>query len=226
MVGDVLARLGRMIMLHRLVPALVRGVKVEQKPGGIAGIVNRIKHVGEVREPVRMPFGIHLHAAYIDTVTRRGNRVAKIGQRRLTGVEEQPLAAVIQGPGPGHILAGDHLAAGLNAGDALHQACRNAVYRFRTSGFGKTDIVKGCHALASLRGQRNRQTKQNQQTEACRQVGRSEWKSRAEHGGMSANFMPSMRLSQRPHTGAAKNRKMAREYVGWKGPSAHACQSR
>ena len=200
-------------------------MKVEEEAGGIACIVNRIEHVSDVRERLCMPFGIHLHAANIDTVTRRGNGVAKIGKRRLTVVEKQPLATVIQGPCPGHILAGDHLAARLDTRDALQQSGRNAMSCLRAPGLCKADIVEGGKALASLRGQRNRQTKQNQQTETCRQVRWSEWKSCAEHGGMSASSVPSMRLSRRPGAERAKKRKVVRKYVGWKGPSAHACQS-
>ena len=103
-----------------------------------------------------MPFCVDLHAADIDAMLGIDNSLRQIGKGRLAIVEEQPLPAVIQGPGPGHEIASHRLPARLNAGDALQKPFRDPVSRLRQACLDKAYVFKGCQRLASLRHRLNR----------------------------------------------------------------------
>ena len=98
-----------------------------------------------------MPFRIDLHAADINAVFRVRDSLRQIGERRRPVVEEQPLAAVIQRPGPGHEVACHRLSARLDTRDALQQTFRNAVTGLGPTCLEKAYILEGCQRLAGLR---------------------------------------------------------------------------
>ena len=129
-------------MLHRVVPTLMRLMKIEKEAGRIVGVLHRIQHIGQLQKALHMPFGIDLHAADINRMVAILDRRLKVFECRLSAVEEQPLATVIQRPGPGHELAGDGLTASLDARDALKKAGRNTVLGFGAARFCQADIVK------------------------------------------------------------------------------------
>ena len=131
-----------MIVLYRVIPALMRLVEIQQEAGGVISVLDRVQHVGKLVEPAHMPFGIDLHAADIDRMITGGDSLFEVPHRGLAAIKEQPLATIIQRPGPGHEFARHRLAASLNAADALQQAFGNAVLRLGAAGLGQADIIE------------------------------------------------------------------------------------
>ena len=149
-----------MIVFHCAIPALVCGEQIKQKAGGVISVLDGVEHVRKVKKTVHMPFCIHLHAADINTVIARIYSHLQIIKGSLPRIEEQSLTGIIKRPCPGHIFARHGFATGLNTRDALHQAFRNPMLDFGTSGLGKADIVdRECiicrrrHSLWHLTGQ-------------------------------------------------------------------------
>ena len=140
-----------MVMFYSAIPALMRGEQIKQKAGSVISVLHRVEHIRQFKEPVHMPFRIHLHAADIDTVVACINCRLQIIKGGLPRIEEQPLTRIIQRPRPGHVFTSHGFAPGLNPRDALHQTFGDPVLNFGAPGLGKANIVDRGHIICRRR---------------------------------------------------------------------------